>query len=244
MHGQRPSGMKNVDRLIYAAPFKDNWTQLFNVKLLGLSQRVQSHNRFCISEFVSLSNRKTSKPSVVWLKSFLSTYPGWRVATGHTCFTAVISPFDPSSSQSCAVGETSCVCLYLCSFLSERHITTTTFRSLRYNVHSVGVNIYIQWGKSWSLSSTDHEYARRFVGIHNKRVDGSQGTAPLADTDTELQMFSWTNERSRLGNWDLCGKAEKSSFNFAEKLRGWNFLCSFQWTVRNTNSRVKEQQVS
>lgn len=120
MHVQRPSGMKNVDRLIYAAPFKDNWTQLFNVKLLGLSYRVQSHNRFCISEFVSLSNRETSKPSVVWLKSFLSTYPGWRVATGHTCFTAVISLFDPSSSQSCAVGELHVfVCTFAPSFRKE-----------------------------------------------------------------------------------------------------------------------------
>lgn len=81
---------------------------------------MQSHNRFCISEFVSLSNRKTSKPSVVWLKSFLSTYPGWRVATGHTCFTAVISPFDPSSSQSCAVGELHVfVCTFAPSFRKE-----------------------------------------------------------------------------------------------------------------------------
>lgn len=139
-------------------------------------------------------------------------------------------------------GGTSCVCLYLCSFLSERDIITTTFRPLRYNVHSVGVNIYIQWSKSWSLSSTDHEYARRFVGIHNKRVDGSQGTTSLADTDTELQMFSWTNERSRLGNWNLCGKTEKSSFNLRKSSGSETFFVLFSeqletWTLESKNNR-------
>lgn len=107
-------------------------------------------------------------------------------------------------------GETSCVCLYLCSFLSERDIITTTFRSLRYNVHSVGVNIYIQWSKSWSQISTDHGYATHFVGGPNKHVDSSQGTPSLADT--ELQMLSWTNQRSQLGNRNLCGKTKKMQF--------------------------------
>lgn len=173
MHGHRPLGMKNVDRVIYEARLKHILKlKLFHLNLPGFgasaNPRLPLHTWVCFLK----KNVRHQSPPVARPNSFLFTYLRWRVARGHTCFTAVISLFDLSSSPKLHLEETLCLFVPLLLPSGKRHHKHNTVVPSVQRTQRGREHLHLATQQLWSSQL----WSSMQKTLWENRVDGSQET--------------------------------------------------------------------